>query len=192
MDAATIDDLLQRLRSGDEAAAAQVYRAYEPFLRRVVRRRLPTQAQARFDSGDVLQSVWADLLPGLREARWRFADAGQLRAFLIRVVQNRLYDRSRRALRQTTQEEPLAALPEEPPAAQPRPSEHAQAIATWERLLAYCPPEHHDVLRLRRAGLTFQEIADAVGMHEGSVRRVVRELARRVAFAPGGEGGGEG
>src|SRR5262249_25132751 len=131
MDAATIDDLLHRLRSGDETAAAEVYRAYEPFLRRVVRRRLPTQAQARFDSGDVLQSVWADLLPGLREARWRFADAGQLRAFLIRVVQNRLIDRSRRALRQAAQEEPLAALPEEPPAPQPRPSEHAHAVSTW-------------------------------------------------------------
>ena len=178
----TIEELLHRLSSGDEAAAAEVFRAYEPYLRRVVRRRLPTQVQGRFDSADVLQSVWADLLPGFREARWQFADAAQLRAFLIRVVQCRLYDRSRRALRQTTQEQPLETLPAEPLAPQPRPSEHAQAGATWERLLASCPPEHQDVLRLRRAGLTFQEIATAVGMHEGSVRRVVREVARRVAF----------
>jgi RNA polymerase sigma-70 factor (ECF subfamily) len=188
MDGATIDELLRRLGSGDESAAAEVFRAYEPYLRRVVRRRMPAQAQSRFDSGDVLQSVWADLLPGLREARWRFADAGHLRAFLIRVVQNRLYDRSRRALRQINREEPLASLPTEPPATLPRPSEHAQAAAIWERLLASCPPEHHEVLRLRRAGLTFQEIADTVGMHEGSVRRIVRELARRVAFAPADEG----
>lgn len=190
MDTATIEGLLHRLSSGDEAAVGEVFRVYEPYLRRVVRRRMPTQAQARFDSGDVLQSVWADLLPGFRAARWSFTDAGQLRAFLIRVVQNRLYDRSRRALRQTAQEEPLAVLSSEPPAAQPRPSEHAQAGMTWDLLLASCPPEHQDILRLRRAGLTYPEVADAVGMHEGSVRRVVRELARRIAFLPTADGEG--
>jgi RNA polymerase sigma factor (sigma-70 family) len=184
MEPMTIEELLRRLGSGDEAAAAEVFRAYEPYLRQVVRRRLPAQARARFDSGDVLQSVWADLLPGLRGGRWRFADAAQLRAFLSRVVQNRLFDRARRALRQTAHEEPLAALPAEPAARQPRASEHAQAGALWERLLASCPAEHRDVLRLRRAGMNYHEVAAAVGMHEGSVRRVVRELGRRVAFLP--------
>jgi RNA polymerase sigma-70 factor (ECF subfamily) len=184
MDPMTIDELLRRLGSGDEAAAGEVFRAFEPYLRQVIRRRLPAQARARFDSRDVLQSVWADLLPGLRDGRWRFADAAQLRAFLTRVVQNRLFDRARRALRQAAREEPLADLPAEPAAQQGRPSEHAQAVATWEHLLASCPPEHQDVLRLRRSGMKYHEVAAAVGMHEGSVRRVVRELARRVAFVP--------
>src|SRR5262245_59299304 len=124
---ATIERLLEKLATGDEAAAAEVFRAYEPYLRKVVRRRLPALAQARLDSQDIVQSAWADLLSGFRQARWRFADAAQLRAFLIRVVQYRLYDRAGRALAQADREVPLAVLDEEPPSREPRPSERAQA-----------------------------------------------------------------
>jgi RNA polymerase sigma-70 factor (ECF subfamily) len=184
MDSTAIDLLLEKLSSGDSEAAEQVFRTYEPYLRKVVRRRLPAQARTRFESCDVLQSAWADLLVGFREGRWRFHDAGQLRAFLVRVVQYRLYDRAGRALAQARKEQPLAQLPGELPAPQPRPSEYAQADALWQKLLASCPPEHGDVLRLRRAGCTLQEIADRTGLHEGSVRRILRQLARQVAFAP--------
>ena len=182
MDDATIEGLLGRLASGDAAAAEEVFRAYEPYLRKVVRRRLPAMAQGRLDSEDIVQSVWADLLGGFREARLRFADAGQLRAFLIRVVQYRLYDRAGRALAQANREEPLALLDQEPPSPEPRPSERAQAACLWERLLALCPPEHHEVLRLRRLGLTMAEVAERTGLHEGSVRRILRRLARHVAY----------
>jgi RNA polymerase sigma-70 factor (ECF subfamily) len=186
MDSTTIELLLEKLSSGDEQAAEQVFRAYEPYLRKVVRRRLPAQVQARFESADVVQSAWADLLVGFREARWRFTDAAHLRAFLIRVVQCRLIDRARRALAQTGREQPLAQLPGEPPAQQPRPSECAQADALWEKMLACCPPEHSEVLRLRRSGFTLQEIADRTHLHEGSVRRILRQLARQAAFAEDG------
>jgi RNA polymerase sigma-70 factor (ECF subfamily) len=183
MDSTAIELLLDKLNSGDEQAAAQVFQAYEPYLRRVVRRRLPAQVQARIESCDIVQSAWADLLAGFREARWRFCDAAHLRAFLIRVVQCRLYDRARRVLAQAQREQPLARLPAEPPSTQPRPSEWAQADALWEKMLALCPPEHDELLRLRRAGCTLDEIAERTGLHEGSVRRILRQLARHAAFA---------
>src|SRR3954452_20508888 len=107
MSDAEIEPLLQKLAGGDEGAAEELFRAYEPYLRKVVRRRLPSRVQARFESQDVVQSIWADLLVGFREGRWQFASAGQLRAFLIRVAQYRLYDRSRHALAQTAREQPL-------------------------------------------------------------------------------------
>ena len=68
-----------------------------------------------------------------------------------------------------------------PSSNRPRPSESAAAGELWDRLLALCPPEHHFLLRLRRAGATAHEIAARVGMHEGSVRRVLRELSVRLA-----------
>jgi RNA polymerase sigma-70 factor (ECF subfamily) len=176
----SIDALVDRLRAGDEAAAGELFRAFEPFLRGLVRRRLPGRARSRFDSADVVQSAWAGLLDGLRDARWHFPDAARLRAFLARVVLCRLYDRARPALAQANREEPLIGL--EPPGPEPRPSEHARAGAAWDQLLAVCPPEHRAVLRLRRDGHTCEEIAGRTGMHPGSVRRVLRHLARRVAF----------
>src|SRR5436190_1174477 len=65
----------------------------------------------------------------------------------------------------------------------PRPSEVAQANDLWDRLLALCPPEHHAILRLRRDGLPLEEIAARTGLHEGSVRRILRRLARELALA---------
>src|SRR5262245_55498306 len=144
METATIEGLLDRLRTGDSSATEQVFRAYEPYLRKVVRRRLPAQVQSRIDSLDIVQSVWADLLVGFRDGRWRFADADQLRAFLIRDVQYRLIDPARHALAQAGREEPLLPLPDDLPGAEPRPSERAQANAVWEKLLALSPPQHHD------------------------------------------------
>jgi RNA polymerase sigma-70 factor (ECF subfamily) len=70
----------------------------------------------------------------------------------------------------------LAASPE------PRPSEVAQAGDLWEKMLALCPPEHHELLRLRRQGLLLTEIAARTGLHEGSVRRILRQLARQLAL----------
>lgn len=177
----SVELLVERLRAGDGAAAGDLYRAFEPFLRGLVRRRLPRRAQGRFDSADVVQSAWASLLDGLRDGRWQFPDAARLRAFLTRVVLCRLYDRGRTALHQTGHEVPLAA--DRPlPGPDPRPSELARASALWDTLLAACPPEHRPLLSMRRDGYSCEEIAGRTGLHPGSVRRVLRQLARRVAF----------
>src|SRR5207302_821034 len=95
MTAATLDALLERLSIGDHAAAEQVFLAFEPYLRMVVRRQLPTNLRSRFDSTDIVQSVWADVLSGFREAGWRFKNVQHLRSFLVRATRNRFISRAR-------------------------------------------------------------------------------------------------
>lgn len=183
--------LLQGMARGDREAVERVFARYEPYLRVVVRRHLPDGLRPKFDSVDVVQSVWACVLNGLRESGWRFQTAEQLRSFLVLVTRHRLTDRYRHYHRALDREQPLAVTPPDllPPSAQPRPSEIAQAEDLWERMLALCPPEHHELLRLKRQGLPLAEIAARTGLHEGSVRRVLRQLARQLAFAapPGSE-----
>src|SRR5262249_39596368 len=104
-----LDELLERLCSGDAEAAEQVFRTYEPYLRMVVRRQLPARLRAKFDSVDVVQSVWADVLRGFRESGWRFNSADQLRAFLTRVTRNRFIDRVRQHQRVLDHEQPREA-----------------------------------------------------------------------------------
>src|SRR5919107_1779189 len=90
-----LEDLLAQLSSGDMEAAERVYVAYEPYLRLVVRRHLSAPFRAKFDSADIVQSTWADLLRGFREAGWRFADADYLSGFLFIATRRRLIDRIR-------------------------------------------------------------------------------------------------
>jgi RNA polymerase sigma factor (sigma-70 family) len=190
-------ELLEKLRGGDPAAAAEAFRAYEPHLRLVVGRHLPQRLRAKFDSLDVVQSVWADVLEGFSAAGWRFADADHLRAFLVTLTRRRLVDRLRHFRAALERERHLSDLRPEclGPSADPRPSEVAHANDLWEKMLALCPPAHHEVLRLRRDGLRLEEIAARTGLHEGSVRRILRKLARQMAFSgndPGEPGEGVG
>jgi RNA polymerase sigma-70 factor (ECF subfamily) len=193
----SFDDLLDRFRCGDAAAADQLVAEHGPYLRVVVRRGLSRRLRTKFDSVDVVQSVWGHVLPALRDGVWSVPDRRHLRALLLTVARRRLVSHYRRHRTAVEREQPggadLAALAE----VAPGPSEIAQARETWERLLAICPPAHHELLRLRWQGFSITEIAARAGMHEGSVRRVIRRLARLMAVrqappaAEGSSGGAE-
>jgi RNA polymerase sigma factor (sigma-70 family) len=178
-----LDELIERLNDGDIVAAERAFLAYEPYLRMAVRRQLTGPLRSKLDSMDIVQSVWADVLCRFREAGWRFSDRSHLRAFLMKVARNRLIDRRREHHRALEQERPLheTAAQELPHASQPRPSEVAQGHELWERMLENCPPAHREILRLKRQGLPLAEIAARTGLHEGSVRRILYDLARRLA-----------
>src|SRR5215472_8272422 len=102
-----LDNLLEQLCRGDPAAAEQVFLAYEPYLRKAVSRHLPAPLRGKFDPADILQSVWADVLRGFREAGWRFSDADHLRGFLFVATRNRLIDRIRQHQKAADREERL-------------------------------------------------------------------------------------
>ena len=179
----SLDELLAKLNSGEGAAAQEVFLTYEPYLRKVVRRLLPAELRAKFDSVDVFQSVCGDVLVAFRQGGMRFATVAQLRAFLIKATRNRFIDRVRQHRTAVRLERPLETTEPQrlPNSAQPRPSESAAAEELWERLLVLCPPEHHQLLRMRRSGASAREIAARVNIHEGSVRRILRDLSLRLA-----------
>jgi RNA polymerase sigma-70 factor (ECF subfamily) len=178
-----LDALLERLSGGDMAAAEQAFQACEPYLRMVVRRQLLPRLRPKFDSMDIVQSVWADLLPGLHEARWRFDSTAHFRAFLVQMTRNRFIDRLRQHRVALDHERSLTDAGEEGagPGRESRPSEVARANELWERMLLLCPPAHREVLRLKHEGYGPTEIAARTGLHPGSVRRILYDLTRRLA-----------
>ena len=181
---APLESLLDTLCNGDPVAAERVFLAFEPYLRMVVRKKLPAQLRAKFDSVDVVQSVWADLLRGFREAGWRFPDEAHLRAFLVKLTRHRFIDHIRRHRTAVARERPLGDISpaEEPVSRLPTPSELVQADELGQRMLALCPAAHGEIVRLRLRGVTVAEIAIRTGMHVGSVHRVLHDLACRVAI----------
>jgi RNA polymerase sigma-70 factor (ECF subfamily) len=181
MNAEGLEELLERLRLGDLEAIARLVAQLEPELRQVVRRRLSPRLRTKFDSTDVVQSVWVRMLHEAQNDNNRFASAAHLQNFLARVTLNCLTDRLRHFRNPLKEEQPLADDTLPPPAPDPRPSEIAQAAELWDQMLALSAPEHHELLRLKRQGLTLSAIAQRTGYHEDSIRRIVRQLARRLA-----------
>lgn len=177
-----LDTLLARLTAGDPAAAEVVYRTYEPYLRAVVRRHLSAELRLRFDSQDIVQSVWLHLLKRFQAVGCRFADRQHLQAFLVRLTRNRFIDRLRRSRPDLEHRVPSAGdLGEGIAAATPEPAAELQADELWRQLLELCPPRHQEILRLKRDGARIAEIAEKTGLNPGSIRRILHDLARRFA-----------
>jgi RNA polymerase sigma-70 factor (ECF subfamily) len=177
--------LLDKMRGGDIQAAERLFLAHEPELRLLVRRRLSRRLRAKFDSLDVIQSVCAHVLRDFRGSNHRIASLDHLRKFLVRVAHNCLIDRLRHYRTALACERPLAEATAVTGlfSREPRASEVARANELWESLLAACPPEHHELLRLKRQGLPLADIAARTAMHEDSVRQIIRKLARKLALS---------
>jgi len=187
MNSDVLDALLERLTNGEIEAAEKVFLTFEPVLRMMVRRRLTPRLRVKFDSMDVVQSVWTGVLEKFREAGWKFTDRDHLRAFLARVTYNHFINFCREYRDAIERERPFSGAEESglPPSDRPRPSEVAQADELWRMLVDLCPPDHRDLLHLKRQGFPLAEIAARTGLHESSVRRILYELARRLAAARG-------
>jgi RNA polymerase sigma-70 factor (ECF subfamily) len=174
------DDLLEQLGRGEVEALGELFEAYAPYLRAVVRRQLADRLRAKFDSVDVVQSVWVQLIRRLGRDGWKVNDEGHLRALLVTIARRRLISRARQCDRchDRPAENDWAAVTD----TDASPSAAAQANDLWAKMLDLLPPEHHPILTLRREGLQLAEIAERTGLHEGSVRRILRRLARELAL----------
>jgi RNA polymerase sigma factor (sigma-70 family) len=183
MTSESVDDLLEQLGRGEVAALGELFDAYAPYLRAVVRAQLSGRLQSKFDSLDVVQSVWVQVVRQLRRDAWHVNDEGHLRALLVTIARRRLATRARQCARR-----PEDALPANgdwtavPDGRSDTPTATAAAADLWERMLSLVPPDHRPILQLRREGLPLAEIAARTGLHEGSVRRILRRLARELAL----------
>ncbi len=180
----SLEPLLDKLCQGDMSVAKKVFLAYEPQLRRIIRRQLPNRLRAKFDSVDIVQSMWADLLDGYRSGAWHFPDVRRLEAFLVQVARNRFIDRFRKHRIPFEKEQPLGGLhtSEMPAAQEAAPPQVVEAEELWEQMLALCPPEHRELLHLKRQGLPMEELVARTGLHPGSIRRILRNLACKLAL----------
>ena len=170
--------LLDRIHSGDSDAASAVYAEYVPYLKMVVRRQLSKELRGRFDSSDVVQSVWADLLVGFRKGRWSFDSPDHLRAFLVRATRNRMVDYVRR--HQVSIESQQSLEESLLPSPITRPSAEARASERWEVILGKCTPQQKPIVELKRQGFTLAEIAEKTGYHPSSIRRILYALAEEL------------
>ena len=169
--------LLERLRTGDEAAFTSLFeRHWDAVCRLLIR--LTGDADA---AGDLAQEVFVQLYrkPPLN------ADV-PLRAWLFRVALNRGYNALRADRRRRTREETVAGDPAAGGAADgPAGVESLEEIAnraeerdSVRRVLMRLSERQRDCLVLRANGLSYAEIAVAIGVAPGSVGTLLARAER--------------
>src|SRR3954469_20788092 len=124
-------DLIGRIRAGDEAAAAELVRTYEPAIRRAARVRLADSRLRRvFDSMDICQSVLASFFVRAAMGQYDLERPEQLLGLLVDMSRKKLVDRAREqaAARRDYRRTPAGVQDVgEVAAADPSPSQQAAA-----------------------------------------------------------------
>ncbi len=88
---------IQRIRAGDEGAAVEFVRRFEPFIRVEVRRRLSDPRLYRaFDSMDICQSVLASFFVRAASGQYDLDRPEQLLRLLVAMTRNKLAFQTRR------------------------------------------------------------------------------------------------
>lgn len=179
---ASFTDFIQRIRAGDDQAAEELVRRYEPLIRREVRLRMEDERLNRaFDSMDVCQSVLASFFVRAAIGEYDLDEPQNLVRLLVTMARNKLASKARQEHRQrrdhrrvtVTDPEAMNELPD----AQPSPSELLSRRELLERMQASLTDEEREISDLRGLGLGWEQVAERLGGN-GNTRRM--QLARGI------------
>jgi RNA polymerase sigma-70 factor (ECF subfamily) len=174
-------EFLQRIRSGDGEAAAELVRRYEPLIRMEVRLRLTDPRLNRlFDSMDICQSVLASFFVRAASGSYDLENPDQLLRLLVAIARNKvaLHARRQHALRRDQRRE--VAI--DPPgldltADEPGPSRVAAGRELLAEVHRRLSAEERQIAELREQGFDWAAIAERV---EGTPQALRKRLARAV------------
>jgi RNA polymerase sigma factor (sigma-70 family) len=180
-------DLVRRVRAGDDAAAAELVRRYEPLIRREVRLRLEDRRLGRlFDSMDVCQSVLKSFFVRTAAGQFDLDEPGQLIRLLVTMTRNKLASEARKQHRDKRDQRRQAAdaagleAVAEPAASPSRVIEARDLLAEVRGRLA---DDERQLADLRAQGLTWDEVAARVGGTAHNRRVQLSRALDRVAEA---------
>jgi RNA polymerase sigma-70 factor (ECF subfamily) len=180
--------LIRRVRAGDQEAAAELVRRYEPEIRRAVRMRLTDPRLRRtLDSLDICQSVLANFFVRVAGGQFDLDEPGQLVRLLVTMARNKLLDHARKL----PQRSELAAEPGVLEGAVGREESPSQVLARQELLQAMrrqLTDEERHLAEQRARGRGWREIAATCGGSPDALRkklaRALDRACRRLGLDP--------
>jgi RNA polymerase sigma-70 factor (ECF subfamily) len=184
-EASDFHDLIRRVRTGDEDAAAELVRRYEPAIRRAVRIRLADTRLARaFDSMDVCQSVLASFFVRAALGQYELDAPEQLLKLLATMARHKLadrVDRERAGCRDNRRVEEGSADSREVTDPTGSPSRQVAARELLQEVQRRLSPEERQLVELRGQGLDWAAVADRLGGSPESLRKRLARATDRVA-----------
>jgi RNA polymerase sigma factor (sigma-70 family) len=175
--------LLDRVRAGDQRAATELVRRYEPALRRLVRLRLRNRRLRRIiDSSDICQAVLLRFFVRVATGPHDIHTPEQVLKLLATLARTQVVNA---ALHQQAAKRDCRRIAEgraedrDTPAPGSSPSDHAAAAELLEKAGHLFAPDEWQLLQLRKEGRGWAEIARQLGgTAEGLRKRLARAVAR--------------
>lgn len=166
-DDADFMDFLRRIRAGDDAAAVELVRRFEPLIRREVRIRIGDGRLNRaFDSIDVSQSVLAYFFSRAANGEYELERPGQLARLLVTMARNRLMSRARserRLVRDVSRLTAESGVLDQVADGQPSPSEIVSRNEELALLKTSLTDAERQIFELRTVGFSWNDVAKRLG-----------------------------
>ena len=180
---AQFSELMKRVRSGDQLAAAELLRLYEPAIRRDIRLRLSNPKLRRVvDSVDIAQSVFGNFFVRAVYGEFELERPEQLFGLLSRMVTNKVIDKHRRATTRRIQD--LVDSPvEDCELADHNAATASEVVARAELLEQFeqrLTKEENQIARMRRDGKSWNDIADQLEGRPDALRKKLMRACDRV------------
>jgi RNA polymerase sigma-70 factor (ECF subfamily) len=174
-------DLIRRVRAGDQQAAAELLRRYEPVIRRTVRVRLVDRRLGRlFDSMDICQSVLGSFFVRAALGEYELDEPAQLLKLLARMVRHKVATQARKQQRLCRDHRRTAASPDAADRAEagPTPSQQVAGAELLQKFREHLTEDERAVAEQRALG---REWADIAAERGGSPEALRKQLTRAVA-----------
>jgi RNA polymerase sigma-70 factor (ECF subfamily) len=185
----SFNDLMTRLRAGDEQAARQVFQQYAGRLIALARSRLGSRLRQKVDPEDVLQSVYKSFFTRQVRGQVEAADWDGLWSLLTVITLRkcgRWVERFHTGMRHLDAEVLAGSADSaswEAVASDPTPEETAMLTETVERLLHDLEGRERQIVTLALQGAAVAEIATEVGRTRRTVQRVLARVKEQLQIS---------
>ena len=180
----SFSELVCKVRAGDEEAAAELMRRYEPALRKAIRNRLTDPAMRRImDSMDVCQSVMSNFFVRTAAGQFDLKNPKQLVALLATMARNKVTNLAlkERAARRGGGGARVGLSDVQPAARDPSPSQIVASNELLREFLDRLTDEERYLAKQRALERSWAEIAAEVGGDPNALRIRLRRAIVRVA-----------
>jgi RNA polymerase sigma factor (sigma-70 family) len=186
----SFEDLVRRVRLGEQSAAAELVKRYEPHIRRAVRIRLMRYPQMRrlLDSVDICQSVMGSFFARAARGEYRLDRPDELQNLLVIMAYHKLIDMVRK---KHLPEAPRTDTPEEPMDRAEGPSQEAMYRELLQMFRERLTEEERQLADLRAAGHKWSDIAAQLQGQPEALRKKLDRAVQRVARSLGIEYGAD-
>jgi RNA polymerase sigma factor (sigma-70 family) len=176
----SFSELIERVKSGNEQAASQLVKKFQPVIRRELRFRLrDSRARFELESMDISQSVLSNFFVRVAARQYDLKEQGDLVKLLVTMTRNKVAEnlrarhRQRRDSRRTVQGVEGMALA----TADPTPSRVLAGKEMLQLVRQNLSGEERRLVDLRCQGLSWEEIANSLG---GSADARRKQMARAI------------